>query len=250
MADNSSRLRPKAERRADRTRHQMTTGVLARLLDMDQRTVHMWTQRGILPSTFVAASGRSYYDRHHVAAALAAAGHTVPQSLGAGCVPLPDKIRSAYVAGPSRELDRCEQVMARLRASGVRITHDWAASVRRIEGLGTALLDAEQEQEAIADLGGVASADVLIVLTPRNGISSCWVEMGAALALCRPVILSLGDCPLRTVFEALVHVRRDDDAACRSVERHADRSVSPVTGMRRPRGRGRTALIPTPVTVE
>jgi hypothetical protein len=245
MADSS-----KAERRADRTRHQVTTGVLARLLDIDQRTVHMWTQRGILPPTFVAASGRAYYDRHHVAAALAAAGHTVPQNLGAGRVALPDKIRSVYVAGPSREIGRCEQVMARIRASGVRITHDWAAAVRRIEGLGTAISDPEQEQEAISDLAGVASADALVVLAPQNGISGCWVEMGAALALCRPVILSLGECPVRMVFEALVHVRRDDAAACRSVERRADKSAPPTTGIRRPRQRGRTALIPTQVTVE
>lgn len=238
----------RAERRAVRTRYQVTSGVLARLVGVTPRTIHVWAERGLLPPTYTTVGGHSYYDRRHVAAALAAAGHTLPHTLGVGRQPLPEKIRSVYVAGPSREIERSEHVMARLRASGLQITYDWAAAVRRIEGRGTALTDAEQEREAHADLAGVASADVVVVLAPTDGISGCWVEMGAALALCRPVILSLGECPVRMVFEALVHLRRDDAAARRSIERRADKTALAAAGARRPRRR--KAPLSAPVTAE
>jgi nucleoside 2-deoxyribosyltransferase len=66
----------------------------------------------------------------------------------------------------------------------------------------------QQAAMAIADLQGVRDADVLIVLLP--GGYGTHVEIGAALALKKPVILHSPDCQtLETPYTCVFHYHPD-----------------------------------------
>lgn len=115
---------------------------------------------------------------------------------------------AVYVAGPSAEIARCEAMIEALRAEGIRVTHDWPAVMR-----GHARPDGELEPsilaaEAEADLEGVRSADLVIVLTHERwtagpGTSAgAMLEAGAALGLGIPVLVA-GGRKLHALFGAL-----------------------------------------------
>lgn len=105
---------------------------------------------------------------------------------------------AVYVAGPSAEIARCETMIEALRAEGIRVTHAWPAVMR-----GHARPDGELEPsilaaEAEADLEGVRSADLVIVLTHERwtvgpGTSAgAMLEAGAAFGLGIPVLVAGG----------------------------------------------------------
>lgn len=82
-----------------------------------------------------------------------------------------------YVAGSSKDIDRCERAVARCREAGFTITEDWVAEMRA--SAPDAQLDADHLMAcAKADIRGVETADVVWLLAPPASKPSagCWVE--------------------------------------------------------------------------
>lgn len=149
-----------------------------------------------------------------------------------------------YVACASAEIARAERVIRLLTESGVAVTFDWPAHMRRVEG--TTLTREIAEQSADADLDGVKRASVVLLLEPglvekwSRGVredqqirtTGAWSEIGAALALGIPVVVARptppdGAEPLVDVYVHNIFLARaalvcaDDDAAIRAVVRMA-----------------------------
>ncbi len=89
-----------------------------------------------------------------------------------------------YVAGASKEIDLIEQLIARLKAGGHEITHDWTVDVRR-EGGGSPDDPGVRRSCALKDLGAVRDCDLFWLVKPAETSTStgAWVELGYALAL-------------------------------------------------------------------
>jgi hypothetical protein len=90
-----------------------------------------------------------------------------------------------YVAGSSAELDRCERVIAALRAGGCTITFDWCAQMREFAARGlcdASLDDHEARRCAETDLTAVELADAVLLLAPETATRGAWVEFGYAIA--------------------------------------------------------------------
>jgi hypothetical protein len=108
-------------------------------------------------------------------------------------VPLPDRISSVYVAGPSAAAATCRRVMRLIEAMGIEVTLDW-----------TEILERTDEAISPLCLAAIARADMMVIFNvawaPTQGT---WTELGAALAWRKPVILaSSAECR----FGALCHV--------------------------------------------
>lgn len=109
-----------------------------------------------------------------------------------------------YLAGASKEFERCETFRDRLIAAGHHVTRNWMADVRanahRPDGdIGKA----ERAAYARADLEGVAACNVFWLVTPELPSLGAWVELGYALrrsdeAQFQPVIVVSG--PWRSIF--------------------------------------------------
>lgn len=165
--------------------------------------------------------------------------------------------RGVYVAGASAEIARAERVIRLLTESGVAVTFDWPAHMRRVEGTSTTLTREIAEQSADADLDGVKRASVVLLLEPgtfeyvyiaRHGgdeyrdqqitTTGAWSELGAALALGIPVVVARPPAPRhddpREPFAHNIFLARaalvcaDDDAAIRAVVRMAIVGSLPV----------------------
>jgi len=96
-----------------------------------------------------------------------------------------------YVAGSSKDIDRCERAITQCREAGMIITEDWVATMRASPP--DHLLDEERIlAAAIADIRGVESADVVWLLAPPASKPSagCWAEMDRALTRRIPVVYS------------------------------------------------------------
>lgn len=92
-----------------------------------------------------------------------------------------------YVAGGSDEREAVvKPLIGMLVTSGVTITHDWTVC----EGYERDSTVHERECWAMQDLGGVQSAHLVWVVMPKSKSEGCHVEMGAALALGKLVIVS------------------------------------------------------------
>lgn len=106
-----------------------------------------------------------------------------------------------YVAAASTEIDRAESVIARLRAGGITITHDWTTLVRACganTGDDAILLPALRDDMLI----GVRNADIVLVLA-GNSSTGKHVELGGAF-LCRGVSVHIsGDCSKEPWLRAL-----------------------------------------------
>lgn len=100
-----------------------------------------------------------------------------------------------YVAGKYDEKQKASAVMALVRALGHEITYDWTTHP---EGLAPSNL----QHAADLDLGGVLSADAVVILFTNSHYAyrGTFTELGAALAKGLPVYAV---CP-------------DDDSYCRS----------------------------------
>jgi hypothetical protein len=108
-------------------------------------------------------------------------------------------MKSIYVAGASREVVLVEEYLVGLRACGYHVTYDWCAALRKdgpANPRGGPLSFVRDRSEAL--LEGVRRADVLWMLVPGEASAGAWVEVGAALALQVPVVVS-GDWEV-TVF--------------------------------------------------
>lgn len=87
-----------------------------------------------------------------------------------------------YRAGASSDIVRAESDIAALKAAGWTITFDWTVAVREA---GSASPDdvKTRRDAALADLDGVATADVIWIAQPAETSTStgAWVELGAAI---------------------------------------------------------------------
>jgi hypothetical protein len=93
-----------------------------------------------------------------------------------------------YVSTTSSRLERAAEVMAEARYRGHTITYDW------VEGMaGAASMDeAELARRAQEDIDGVGAAHYVVVIMLREmkyGMVGTSIEIGAALACRRPVIV-------------------------------------------------------------
>ncbi len=87
-----------------------------------------------------------------------------------------------YLAGSSRELDRCETALAEIRAAGHAITEDWCAVMRSAGPDAECTIDV-LHAAAIDDVRGVREADWFILLAPLEGSSfGAGFELGVAFA--------------------------------------------------------------------
>lgn len=100
-------------------------------------------------------------------------------------------MRRVYVAGSSRELARAAVMRELIERAGFVVTHDWVENIRR-EGASNpvAATDAQRVEWARECIYAVAGADYLVLLYPVQPTVGAWVELGAALAAGKRVIVS------------------------------------------------------------
>lgn len=129
-----------------------------------------------------------------------------------------------YVAGASREMDRCAAAMALVRELGGTITCDWVEAIRASGSpANEGKTDEERRADATEDLKGVSDADVLWLLAPEGTSAGAWTELGYALALRsttrhhesgRPLrIVVSGRASARSIFAALADEEIPSDIA-------------------------------------
>ena len=83
-----------------------------------------------------------------------------------------------YVATKWERRDRAKGLIQQLIAAGHTITYDWTAQ------------EQDSPRQAVADLHGVATADVVVILAEEDlPYRGTYVELGVALALDIPVWL-------------------------------------------------------------
>lgn len=143
--------------------------------------------------------------------------------------------RTAYVAGPSSDLERCERVILRLRALGWTITEDWPARMREAHARHGAASDREVPRDVLAaawhrNARGIRTADAVLVLA--DGVSHGrasevgymagldWDELGEDSDW---AVFIAGDWRTLGLVGALVPESQcytDDDAAIAALERY------------------------------
>ena len=92
-----------------------------------------------------------------------------------------------YLACSSSDLEIARMAMDALREAGHEITFDWTDMFEKAETEGKPVVLAER---ATADIQGVVDADVLVFyMTPSMKTVGCFIEIGAALAGPKPVLV-------------------------------------------------------------
>lgn len=116
-----------------------------------------------------------------------------------------------YIAGASAEVDMVVEYAAKAAAIGWHQTFEWWRDVlenRKRNVPDVALTDKERERLSRADLEGVARAEVVWLIIPPPGRSAgAWLELGAAIATKKRIIVS-GDWR-RSIFTSLAERRFD-----------------------------------------
>lgn len=107
-----------------------------------------------------------------------------------------------YVAGAAVEIERSKKVIAALISAGHTCTHDWTVQVEEElrafpDRKETELPDEICAHHARADLDGVASSDVYVLVAPNGRGRGSWVELGYALRMLDEVKLFSRAVPLR-----------------------------------------------------
>lgn len=138
-----------------------------------------------------------------------------------------------YVAGSSDELDRAEQVIARLRAAGITVTSTWAENIRKVGASNPR--DASREQRghwSHVCLSEVDAAQVVLFLAPGRGHGrGGYYEVGYANAKGKHLLAS-GDT-VQSIFLALGREFETDHEAIRylvDLARRTDYSASCTWG--------------------
>lgn len=125
-------------------------------------------------------------------------------------------LRSIYVASASQQYLLVERYVDQLRAQGFDIAYEWTQDLRESGFKRDAELS-EMHRRYIARMASLAvvDCDLVWVLTPTIPEHGCgmWIEMGMALALNKPVVIS-GPLAERSVFseQAVARHREHDDA--------------------------------------
>jgi hypothetical protein len=116
-----------------------------------------------------------------------------------------------YIAGASSEIVIAEFHMARVRAAGHLVTHDWCAGVRSAPAANP--IDATMNQRATwcaEDIGGIERCDVFWLLVPQAPSVGCWCEIGIAYQMGKRIVMS-GEWRT-TIFSALARELYDTHA--------------------------------------
>jgi len=109
-----------------------------------------------------------------------------------------------YVAGASAERGEVSKYMQLLRDAGIAITLDWIALIDEDGGVSNeGLTSVRRHQLAKADLQGVADADVVWLMVPRNYSAGAWVELGYALGI-EKIVVASGNYE-RSIFTSKCH---------------------------------------------
>jgi len=126
-----------------------------------------------------------------------------------------------YVAGASAQIGYIESIIAKLRAAGHTITHDWTVDVRAAGNNASPDDEALCRRAALADLRGVVDSDLTWVVQPDGQSTStgAWVELGAAILMKegitltrRPLVIVSGESK-KCIFRLLadhVFMHHDD----------------------------------------
>lgn len=118
-------------------------------------------------------------------------------------------VEGVYVASATEQLALVEKYVDRLREWGFTITYEWTKDVREAGFKSDSeLSDIQRRYAARMDSHGVATCEMLWVLTPQSKNEGCgmWIELGMALALKKRVIIS-GPQARRSVFSELCEAR-------------------------------------------
>ena len=118
-----------------------------------------------------------------------------------------------YVSGPSRDLERCERAIALCIELGAEITYDWTVDVRANAGQSTPSDPDVQRTIALADLEGVAAADVVVFLDADNPSPGRWVEVGAAWGRSVPILASIPAGCRPYIWHQLMECTTSDESA-------------------------------------
>jgi nucleoside 2-deoxyribosyltransferase len=96
-----------------------------------------------------------------------------------------------YVSAPSVMAPLAREAMIAVRTAGHKITRDWVVDVERNARAKRKFSEDEFAAAGRADIVAIRNSEVLICLvsSPRGPSVGVAVEMGAAYALGRPVIL-------------------------------------------------------------
>lgn len=145
-----------------------------------------------------------------------------------------------YVAGSWAEKERARAWIEKLRAAGVRITHDWTSKEETDNEV--LLCDEERDQRAVDCLNGMDGAQVIWIL-PSSSFGG-WAELGYALGRCRfdddgdgepsslKIIVS-GPTYQQTIFTTQADAAFDEDApAFDCIINHAAALLAEVTKKR------------------
>lgn len=91
--------------------------------------------------------------------------------------------RRIYIAGASANIELHERFNREVIAAGWTITCDWCAAVRAAGNVASPSDPQVRREAALADLEGVATADVFWLVQPDETSTSTgsWVEIGAAI---------------------------------------------------------------------
>jgi len=118
-----------------------------------------------------------------------------------------------YLAGASKEIERCKRMRDALIAIGGQCTEDWMTAFENEPKSDSQLSHAERGYYARGDLRGVLQAELFLFLVPEGASLGAWVELGAALAaveLCGSsaarVICSRGDTCKDSIFLSLAAI--------------------------------------------
>ncbi|HET9951436.1 MAG TPA: nucleoside 2-deoxyribosyltransferase [Candidatus Eisenbacteria bacterium] len=132
------------------------------------------------------------------------------------------------MAGGSGERENViRPILDALRARGIAITHDWTTD----EGYVRPPSQSESRESARKDLDGVRAADLVWIVAPAEKSEGAGVELGAALALRKRVLVS-GPHARRNIFALLAEVHDSHASAFEEVlgAAFAFSAPSPVVG--------------------
>lgn len=134
-----------------------------------------------------------------------------------------------YVAGASVERrERAIPAIASLLTAGLEVTHDWTAEMEKYtnpEHSDEDVPETTRKRCAVLDLNGVRTADFVLLLAPNErGSSGAWIEMGFALGLQVPLVIS-GPRARRSIFASLAYAlfETDEEAIKHLVEVQRER---------------------------
>ena len=124
--------------------------------------------------------------------------------------------KKVYIAAKFEDYHRVRQLRDILRERGHHVTYDWTVHVTQGEH------PQDYRHNALMDLRGVATCDVLIIYPHEQGKGE-YVEMGGALILGKPVVaLPYDRTKIRNVFQhhPLVFDVADETEAIEFVENY------------------------------